>query len=382
MSINQIGAYGDWAATLSGNKPGSLSLRNGKFNNLDDWRAEAKAKVLECLSPPPMPSLPEITVESSEVINELRIEKLSWQLPYGPRTEAIYLKLEGASQKELPGVLALHDHGGLKYFGWQKIAQTSQPTHPIIIKHRAECYGGLAWANELARRGYAVLVPDCFSFGSRRVKLSDVPPAISQGLTDPDGDDPTDQINAYNRWAGGHESIMAKSLFSAGTSWPGVTLRDDQVSLSILESLPGVDSTRLGCGGLSGGGVRTVYLAGLDERIKSCFCAGFMTTWRDQLLNKSHTHTWMTFAPHLPHLMDFAEILGLRAPMPVMVVHCTSDPLFTNEEVEVCRKQLEEVYAIANAPEAFKHSNYPGGHQLNAAMQKDVFNWLDRWLKW
>ena len=42
MAINQIGAYGDWAATLTGTKPGTLSLRNGKFNSLEDWRAEAK----------------------------------------------------------------------------------------------------------------------------------------------------------------------------------------------------------------------------------------------------------------------------------------------------------------------------------------------------
>src|SRR5207237_2842709 len=125
-------------------------------------------------------------------------------------------------------------------------------------------------------------------------------------------------IHTYNRWAGEHEHIVAKSLFSAGTTWPGVFLRDDQAALSLLCARPDVDAGRVACGGLSGGGLRTVFLAGLDERIRCCFCAGFFTTWQDLLLNKSYTHTWMTYVPLLPHDLDFTEILGLRAPLPTL----------------------------------------------------------------
>ena len=38
-----------------------------------------------------------------------------------------------------------------------------------------------------------------------------------------------------------------------------------------------------------------------------------MTTWRDYLLNKCHTHTWMIYIPGLPPDLDYPEILGLRA---------------------------------------------------------------------
>ena len=36
-------------------------------------------------------------------------------------------------------------------------------------------------------------------------------------------------------------------------------------------------------GGLSGGGLRTVYLAGTDDRIACACCVGMMTTWLDYL---------------------------------------------------------------------------------------------------
>ena len=110
---------------------------------------------------------------------------------------------------------------------------------------------------------------------------------------------------AYNAWAGAHEDIMAKSLFCAGTTWPGVFLAEDQAALSVLAARDDVDATRLGCAGLSGGGLRTVFLGGMDDRITCAICVGFMSTWRDFLMLKSFTHTWMTFAPLLPKYLDF-----------------------------------------------------------------------------
>ena len=57
------------------------------------------------------------------VHDDLHIEHLSWQLPYGPPTEAVLLK-PASAQGRLPGVLALHDHGGNKYFGWRRLPRS------------------------------------------------------------------------------------------------------------------------------------------------------------------------------------------------------------------------------------------------------------------
>src|SRR4030095_14378926 len=175
--------------------------------------------------------------------------------PYGRPTEAILLKPENAKGR-LPAILGFHDHGGNKYFGNRKITRTSDTRHPLMETHQSEYYEGMAWANEIAKRGYVVLVPDAFSFASRRVMMQDVPEHMRQGLTDNNPEDPKN-IAAYNNWAGQHEHVMAKSLFSAGTTWPAVFFAEDQKALDVLCAREDVDPARIGCGGLSGGGIRT-----------------------------------------------------------------------------------------------------------------------------
>jgi dienelactone hydrolase len=309
---------------------------------------------------------------------------MSWQLPYGRPTGAILLKPQGASGP-LPAILGLHDHGGNKYLGKRKITRVSDHMPDFVLEHQEQSYEGLAWANELARRGYVVLVHDAFAFGSRRVMYSDVSgiewgPCNVEGKSDANPEDPAN-IELYNSWASEHEHIMSKSLFCGGTTWPGVFLAEDIKALDVLCSRQDVDPERIGCGGLSGGGLRTVYLGGADSRIKCAVCAGFMSTWNDFLLNKSYTHTWMTYAPLLPRYLDFPEILGLRVPLPTLVLNNIDDELYTMQEMTRADKILEEVYEKAGAGHHYTCSFYPGPHKMDARMQKEAFSWYDRWLK-
>lgn len=378
-----IGQYGSWASGLIEDPP-LMSLRREQTLGLDAWRTAARAKTSELLSAPANIDASDVQTVKQERFEGLDIEHLRWQLPYGRATEAVLLKPQGATGR-LPAVLGLHDHGGNKYFGHRKIARTADAPHPLMVEHQQEYYGGRAWANELARQGYVVLVHDAFAFASRRVMIGDMADISwgegrTKGLADDDSES-REGIEAYNTWAGSHEHIMSKSLFCAGTTWPGVFLAEDQAALSVLSARPDVDSSRIGCGGLSGGGLRTVLLGGMDERIQCAVCVGFMSTWRDFLMNKAYTHTWMTYAPLLPKFLDFPEILGLRAPLPTMNQSCTEDGLYTLPEMQRADAMLQQVFAAANAPQNYSGRFYPGGHKFDEAMQADAFDWLDRWLK-
>jgi dienelactone hydrolase len=242
----------------------------------------------------------------------------------------------------------------------------------------AEAYAGLAWANELARRGFAVLVPDAFAFGSRRVRLADVPDILRPPAAS--DDDSVEAVERYNAWAGEHETVMAKSLFAAGVTWPGVWLAEDLVALDILCSRYDVDAARVGCGGLSAGGLRTVYLAGLDDRIACAVCVGMMTTWRDFVLDISARHTWMAYVPHLPRALDYPEILGLRAPLPTLVMNNSDDHLFTLSEMQRADEMLANVYQRFGAGDRYRCSYYPGPHKFDRAMQDEAFAWWEKWL--
>jgi hypothetical protein len=378
MYSTMIGAYGPWAASLA-DSPAALSFRRVGWADVEAWRPVARQRLLERLASPETGAVPDVTVCRRFVYDGLHVEDISWQLPYGPPTEAIFLKPAGARGR-LPGILAFHDHAGKKYFGKRKIARTAGDWHPLMLEHHAEYYGGVPWANELARRGYAVLVPDAFSFASRRVRVENVPAAIEAGGIDPISEADV-EIEAYNRWAAQHESILAKSLFCAGTTWPGVLLGEDQRALDVLCAREDVDAQRVGCGGLSGGGLRTVYLAGIDPRIRCAVCVGMMTTWRDFLLNKCHTHTWMIYIPLLPRELDYPEILGLRAPLPTMVLNNLEDPLFTLSEMERADIILSQVYAKAGAEQRYESRFFPGPHKFDLQMQEYAFDWFDRWLR-
>ncbi|WP_211341798.1 dienelactone hydrolase family protein [Ulvibacterium marinum] len=379
-----IGAYGNWATSLVSDPP-ELSFRHTKWTNLDQWRQRALEKTKELVSVPIVKkgSLG-ITLKASYEYDGLLVEELQWQLPYGNPTRAILLKPKDASGS-LPAVLGLHDHGGQKYFGKRKITKTSDELHPMIVDHQKDSYSGLAWANELAKRGYVVMVHDTFTFGSRRVKYGDVD-GITWGhcmvgdKTDQNPEDPQN-IKIYNEWAAEHEHIMSKSLFCGGTTWPGVTLLEDQIALDILCDRSDVDEEKVGCCGLSGGGLRTDYLGGLDHRIQCAISVGFMSTWNDFLLNKSFTHTWMTYVPLLPKFLDFPEVLGLRVPLPTMVMSNNEDQLYALPEMKKADTILREVYKKAGASDRYSGKFYPGGHKFDTAMQDDAFKWFDKWLK-
>ncbi len=377
-NISIIGQYGSWASSrMEGHLP-SFSFRRSESSKLEIWRESAKKRLVERLAIPEIGGMPTVNVNKQYSYDGLHIEELSWQLPYGRPTEAILLKPLNASGR-LPGILAFHDHGGNKYFGTRKITRTSDNRHPLMETHQKDYYSTFAWANEIAKRGYVVLVSDAFPFASRRVMLQDVPAVMRQGLSDQEPENP-DHIKAYNEWAAQHEHVMAKSLFSAGTTWPGVFFAEDRKALDILCAREDVDASRVGCGGLSGGGMRTVFMGGLDSRIKCAVCVGFMTTWKDFVLNKSFTHTWMTYVPLLPDELEFPEILGLRVPLATLVLNDEDDELYTLPEMRQADKILGEVYKKANAEDHYKCSYYAGPHKFDAKMQTEAFAWFDRWL--
>ncbi len=381
MAANMIGAYGPWAAGLAGTGPARLSFRHPRFQagEIDAWRKQARDRLRACLLQPDSGGRPNAQVQHEFTYDGLHIEHLTWQLPYGPPTEAVFLKPAGA-KGPLPAVVGLHDHGGNKYFGWRKIAQMGDAIHPMMKEHRDHYYGGVSWANELAKRGYAVLVHDAFAFASRRVRVNDLPAVIRKDLKEvnPESDE---EIKAYNRFASEHEHLMAKSLFCAGTTWPGVFTAEDQRAVDYLCSRSDVDPTRVGCAGLSGGGLRTAYLAGLDDRIRCCCCVGMMTTWRDYLLNKCYTHTWMIYIPEIALDLDYPEILGLRVPLATLVQNDVEDQLFTMDEMRRADSMLKDVFSKAGAADRYRCTFYPGPHKFDRPMQAEAFAWFDRHLK-
>src|SRR5690606_37157264 len=97
--------------------------------------------------------------------------------------------------------------------------------------------------------------------------------------------------------------------------------------------------------------------------------------------NRAFTHTWMAYVPLLPKELDFPEILGLRVPLPTLVLNDSDDFLYTLPQMQRADNILKEVYQKAGAPDHYRASFYPGTHKFDKAMQAEAFDWFDRWLK-
>ncbi len=397
-----MGSYGPWIKRLASNEEREYSFLHPAWDSPNDWKEQARRLFAEHVTAPRFETRPQAETVSRRLHDGLSVEEVTWQLPYGPQTSAYFLKPAHAPGK-LPGILALHDHGGNKYYGKEKIAEVRPETASGIGAYRSLYYGGRAWANEVARRGYGVLVHDVFPFGSRKILASDLPgfvvermmrhPEHIRELTPFDAvpgqpcrdydvslSERDAEIEKYNAFAAQHEHIAAKVLFSAGLSWPGLTLAEDSFALDYLASRPDIDADRIGCCGLSGGGLRTVYLGATDDRIRCSVSAGFMTTWADFALHTAYTHTWMIYIPRLPAFMDFPDILAMRIPLPTLVLANLDDQLFTVSEVRKAEAVLASSFEKAGAADKFKMVYYQGPHRFDTAMQEEAFAWFDRWL--
>ncbi len=168
----------------------------------------------------------DVQVERRWERNGVAGEAISWSAGYGPRTDAWILKPADASEP-LPGVVALHDHGGFKFYGKEKIADGWDDPAPAIVQFRAGIYGGRAFANALANEGFVVLVHDTFLWGSRRFPLASMPESIqrmdAQSETRGMQADVTPrEIAVYNAAASLHEHLVEKYCAQLGTTLAGV----------------------------------------------------------------------------------------------------------------------------------------------------------------
>ena len=273
-------------------------------------------------------------------------EFLTFQTTPDLRVPAFVLVPKKA-QLPAPGVVVLHSHDGIYLWGKEKVVEDERE-HPYSTAFKQRSYGSKSIASELARQGYVVMAIDMFYWGERRMLLDDDPSVYRErplNMTE-------QEIRAFNQRASQDESLVARSLFTAGITWPGVVLWDDIRTLDYLAARPDVDRNRLGCVGLSVGGYRSFLLAALDERIKAAVDVGWMTSFGSQI--KQHVIHTMGLSFHINGLyryVDLPDIAGLIAPRAVLVINGSQDRLFALEGVKMAFDKIARCYAKAGAPD-------------------------------
>lgn len=347
---------------------------------------QVRARLREVLNPPPWSS---VTPERGRTWQAEGVDgvELTWDVGFGAPTQAWLLRPSGEGGA-LPGIVALHCHSGMKYFGKEKIADGPDGASPDVLALRDECYDGRAYANDLARRGYAVLVHDAFGWGSRRAPVADMPgrsegvAALQLAQAERSGRTLTDS-QVYDTHAGPHEDAMAKLLGVLGTSWGGVVGREDLIAVDLLNTLDGVARGGVGVIGLSGGGARAATVTALAEpgQVRATVIASMMSSYEQLLDGKLHSHTWMLNNPGLGRVADWPTVAASARPHPLFIGYGLRDTLFTEAGMRAAHEQIGRLYAEAGASSAYRGVLTDQPHCLAGAMRDAAFEWLDETMR-
>jgi dienelactone hydrolase len=371
-TYKHLGIFSDWVAAAPALRPAPPVTRPGR---------ETQQRVLEVLGFSIGTEQPqEVRLDRTWEKDGLAGEQVSWSVGYGPRTQAWLLKPAGAAGR-LPGVLALHDHGGFQYYGKEKIADGPDETPMILETFRAESYERRAYANALAKEGCAVLISDTFLWGSRRIPLETIPEGTRQiAATYPQWwfqtHYPQPDIVGYNAAAGLNEDLMERYCAVLGTTLAGVVSYEDRVAVNYLAARSDVDPARIGCIGLSGGGCRAALLGATSSRIAATVVIGMMSTYAGLLDEHVASHTWMFFPHGWARYGDWTDLAAARAPSPLLVQYNLQDEIFSEAGMRQADERLAGHYRSLGAPDNYRGEFYPGLHKFDLAMQAAAFRWL------
>ncbi|MHC4443509.1 MAG: dienelactone hydrolase family protein [Planctomycetota bacterium] len=136
-------------------------------------------------------------------------------------------------------------------------------------------------------------------------------------------------------------NVGQHKIFETNRSLMGERLWDLIRCVDYLETLPQVDTSRIGCAGLSLGGEMAMWLAAMDQRIAATVSSGFLTTM-DQMEQK-HCMCWKFDG--LRELVDYADIYSLIAPRPLQCQNGLNEPAHAFI-VPLARQAMKEIKLI------------------------------------
>ena len=208
--------------------------------------------------------------------------------------------------------------------------------------------------------------------------LDDDPPSYR----DPRTDDAATRSRAFNRRAGQNEQLVARSLFTAGVTWPGVLLWDDLRTVDYLATRPEVDRQAPGLRRSVGRRLSQLSAGGAGPAHQVAVDVGWMTSLGSQI--KQHVVNSIGFSFHIIGLyryLDLPDLAALIAPRSLLVINGSKDQLFPPEGVKAAFAKIEQCFRKAGVPDRQRCRLYDAPHQFNVQMQAEAWEWVERSLQ-
>ncbi len=269
--------------------------------------------------------------------------------------ERIHLRLAGEPNDDIPAFLLRP----------KKLAAAKVPT--MIVLHQTQATGkqepcdmaggpDMAYARELVERGFICIAPDAIGFGERI----------------PEGGEPYDN---------------AIELFRRHPQWSffGKMNWDVARVIDYLETLPEVDSNRIGVIGHSHGAYGSILAAVYEPRIKLVVASCGFTTLRSDPRPDRWSHLTALF-PQLGFYVadidqapfDWHEIIACIAPRPYFNWSTLNDDIFPEtDNLASVYEQVRGVYALYGKGDSFTGKLAPGIHRFPPEAREEAYMWIE-----
>ena len=225
----------------------------------------------------------------------------------------------------------------------------SVPGVPGDIKEFNTQYG-----EDFVKMGYIAFCPDARGFGERAEKIA----------------------HADDQWKCSCQ-VLNRMAIPLGRCAIGMSIWDLVKLTDYIHTRPDCDPDRIGCGGLSGGGLQTLYLAAVDTRIKCACTSGYFYGILESLLEQNNNCA-CNYTPNLWQHFDMCDIAGLIAPRAFIVEAGLQDGLNGRSGIDNVKSQYDITkakYDVAGAGDKIMLSLFDVGHKWVGI---DVYPFFDK----
>ena len=261
---------------------------------------------------------PEVKSISVEKMDGYTREKLVIKTEPDVEMPLYLLKPENVKPGErLPMMIAPHGHASYGKAAVCGIDMGNDDLRKTINDHN------YAYGIEFVKQGFIVFCPDARGFGERSEKYTQ-----------------------------GKESMLASSCayinsmaYPLGLCVTGMWAWDLMRLIDYGLTRDDVDGSRINSGGLSGGGLQTLWLAAMDERVKNVIISGYFYGYKQSLLEMFNCSC--NYIPGLWENADIGDVASLLADRAVFFETEDADPLNGRDKLDNVYSQLGTVQKAA-----------------------------------
>jgi hypothetical protein len=260
----------------------------------------------------------------------------------------VYVLIPKALPIPYPVVIAPHGHvsgGKIATAGCREIPEIAD----TIDKHNYD-YGV-----QFAQAGFITFCPDARGFGERQEQ------AAKGNLLD-----------SSCQW-------LNNMAYPLGQTVTGMWTWDIHRLIDYVQRRPDCRADRIGCAGLSGGGLQTLWATALDNRIRCAVISGYLYGYKEALLDMCMGCS-CNYVPHLYEYVDMGDIGALIAPRPLLVETGTKDHLNGASGLKNVYSQtriMRKAYRLLGAQKLLYHDVFEGEHRWNGVQ---AIPWMKRFL--